>query len=1076
MKIKNYRSGFAHLFLVILGGILIVGVGLFIASGLGPNVLTSLVAPFPNPTTNSNLSNSGDDQLLVSTLTKELKQSSVARSATNLVSGDINARLKTVAKSRKDALLRLAKKSPQAFLSSVLTQTQRNSLPVDVQSDVEQAITTTGQLTVYHFDDFARKESHFEYSLKSNSLKYSLYPTTPIEMTSGAQVRVSGYQLGGVLVANTAGPSFSVISSGPPPDAIGDQKTLFLLINFSNSNSPPFTLAQAKDIIFNGQMQKFYAEASYGKESFSGDVYGWFTLPRACDGSGCITPWLGSDLETENLILNNKIDLSKYSRVVFLINSIQGGGGWSSVGRGLVTLSNGSQYTLSQSVILSMSTDSGNFLNFPFAFSPLDYVLAHELGHALGVMHANSWDCLVGQTVYGKDCVHWEYGNTFDVMGSSNASLHFNGFYKTLYGWLDSASTLNITQSGIYTLKPLEQTLGLRVAKIQPRDASSPYYVEYRQGVGFDGALAGTKNASLISNTQGLFVNLIDDSMYYPFPRLINMRPGAPNWDQVTLNGSTVYKDAGRGITIGPIKSSSPSEITFNVQIVDPVCVRDYPLGPSGQYLFVNTISGISQYFSLNVTNHDSVVCGSSDIELSTVVPPDWSASFQNPISNIQANQTIYNNLQIDIPSTAAPGTYVIEVKAKNKTSGLENIISKITVQIVGPATLIIVSPVGGEQWEIGSKQNINWKWAGDKSYFSILLLEVNPPGSKINITPVDGLTSAVNNYDITIPYKMTPGKYTVEMCSIAPNSVCASSNGAVMISLPTPIPIALPDWANKLTAVWNLDDVGSANRINSSTVCGANCNLKPYNYIINDSISQEGKFSNRFTSAISNRLSCTSASCPALNFPSSFTIGCWARPTTEATSLKLVSNTGFMSRGRFASNIYSKGYAMSRDSGWINGKAVNYLRCSGGDGVIKSERGFNSQSASNTFQTNSWTHVACRYDASNPDNSLWSLVAITNGKASTPTNVKIIQDKLDEFDLGAIYSTSSASYFNGQLDECFATTGALSDAALCRIARCGIKGEKCTCSSLDPKTYISTGRELNCSFATIPCNAVGPI
>ncbi|MDP1689173.1 MAG: LamG-like jellyroll fold domain-containing protein [bacterium] len=1089
MKIANYRSGFAHLFIVIFGGIFLIGGIIFIASGLGPNVLTGLVVPSPVqtilPSVQNNIAsptkpfvtNSVDDQILVSTLTKELKQINTARSVTNSTPGDSNARLKTIAKSRKDALLRLAKKDPRAFLSTALTQTQRNQLPVDVQSDIEKAVTVTGKMTVYQFDDFANKKSHFEYSIKTaSSKKLTFYPTTPIAMSSGAQVSVSGFQLENVVVAGTDRASFSVQSASPPTEAIGDQKTIFLLFNFSDSNPPPFTLAQARELIFSGQMQKFYAETSYGKVSFSGDVYGWFTLPRACGGSACTNPFL-SDSQTDSFIFNNNIDLSKYTRVVFIVNSLWGGGGYSSLGRSWVTLSNGSEYNVSQSTVLALQIDNSWSYNIPFPFSSFDEVLAHELGHALGVLHANSWDCGVGQMVYGRDCVHKEYGNLFDVMGSPLGAIHFNGYYKTLYGWLDSSSILKITQSGDYTLAPLEKTSGLRVAKIQPRDASRPYYVEYRQGVGFDAALAGAKNPSLISNTQGLFVNFIDDTNYYPFPRLINMRPGPVNWDQVTLNGTTIYDDAGRGIKIGPIKSNDANGITFGVQVSDPKCVRDYP---SSLFLdhVITTTPESSVGTSIIVMDRDSIACGPSDIELSSVAPPDWSISITNPVLTVLPDNSNFSNVQIDVPASATVGKgNIVSIKARNRISGLEKIILNIEFQVLPPPTppLIITSPTGGESWGTGTSQKISWLWTGKQTSFSVSFVDIN--GAKTGATPTGGINSSLGSSNITVPSSLNPGKFTLEMCDTALKPICASSGGTVLLTLPTS---ALPDWTNKLTAVWNLEENGGnpTFRNNSSANCGTKCNLMPNTIIPNSKEKQEGYYSNNFIKTSTSRLYCSSGACTPLKFPSSFTLGCWARPTTEATSLKLVASSGFMSRGRFANNIYAKGYAMIRGSSWMGGKAVNYLNCIGGDGANRSVNGISAQSQLNTFPTNAWTHAVCRYDTTtDPDNFLWSsLVAVTNGKASTPTNVKIVQDNLAEFTIGANYSTSSSSYFDGQLDECFATNSALSNAALCRIARCGIKGEQCTCSSSDPKAYISTGRPLNCKLETIPCNAPSPI
>ncbi|MGE3310991.1 MAG: Calx-beta domain-containing protein [Limisphaerales bacterium] len=96
-------------------------------------------------------------------------------------------------------------------------------------------------------------------------------------------------------------------------------------------------------------------------------------------------------------------------------------------------------------------------------------VICHELGHNLGLSHANFWntvrpepptdpgnlpfdaDSLVGlDSVIGPgDDV--EYGDPFDIMGGGGgASAHYNGLHKVLLGWLPEASVLTVTTSGVY--------------------------------------------------------------------------------------------------------------------------------------------------------------------------------------------------------------------------------------------------------------------------------------------------------------------------------------------------------------------------------------------------------------------------------------------------------------------------------------------------------------------------------------------------------------------------------------------------------------------------------------------------
>src|SRR3989344_5180092 len=218
---------------------------------------------------------------------------------------------------------------------------------------------------------------------------------------------------------------------------------------------------------------------------------------------------------------------------------------------------------------------------FPFTWTDLDFLLAHELGHALGLMHANSWEC-GGNSIPSADseCEHREYGNVFDAMGSGGLSLHYNAYYKELLGWLPPSSTLIISQSGTYTLGPIEGYGGLRLAKIKVQGSmQTPYVLEYRKGIGFNSIL---NLPALASNKNGLFIARTVNGVF-PTSRLLDLQPNFPvsDWDDinaVTLNvGAAPFVDRGSGIIIGPVTKVSGSSIDFNVDIREPVCIRNKP-------------------------------------------------------------------------------------------------------------------------------------------------------------------------------------------------------------------------------------------------------------------------------------------------------------------------------------------------------------------------------------------------------------------------------------------------------------------------------------------------------------------
>ena len=104
----------------------------------------------------------------------------------------------------------------------------------------------------------------------------------------------------------------------------------------------------------------------------------------------------------------------------------------------------------------------------------------HEIGHNLGLQHANLWR----GTLNGEGA-NVEYGDEYDLMGSP---LHYRtaGFHainKSMLGWLGASHTREITATGIYRLYAHDagapdgsRTFALRVRKDEERD----YWIEKR--------------------------------------------------------------------------------------------------------------------------------------------------------------------------------------------------------------------------------------------------------------------------------------------------------------------------------------------------------------------------------------------------------------------------------------------------------------------------------------------------------------------------------------------------------------------------------------------------------------------
>ncbi|MGZ8938171.1 MAG: hypothetical protein ACXW32_03055 [Limisphaerales bacterium] len=163
----------------------------------------------------------------------------------------------------------------------------------------------------------------------------------------------------------------------------------------------------------------------------------------------------------------------------------------------------------------------------------------HEIGHNLGLHHANSWDDLLQSSK--------EYGDPYDVMGNaySYQLAGFNTFRKMALGWLEDTSVANVSASGIYRLyaHDTDRLLAgrkylLRIRKDNERD----YWIEKRQNfddsddMEFSGVLAYWDEWSR-SNGGTHLLDLVE----------------TPGW---AIPVSDPLVDAGAGVRIIPLRQS----------------------------------------------------------------------------------------------------------------------------------------------------------------------------------------------------------------------------------------------------------------------------------------------------------------------------------------------------------------------------------------------------------------------------------------------------------------------------------------------------------------------------------------
>jgi chitodextrinase len=113
-------------------------------------------------------------------------------------------------------------------------------------------------------------------------------------------------------------------------------------------------------------------------------------------------------------------------------------------------------------------------------------VVAHELGHNMGVHHASSlrcWDAGGTRVTISGNCSRSEYGDPFDVMGSG--SRRGGGWHLQQLGFLGAAQVGTVSASGSYTLNSITvPSGGLQLLRVPRIGTSDWYYLDFRTSGG----------------------------------------------------------------------------------------------------------------------------------------------------------------------------------------------------------------------------------------------------------------------------------------------------------------------------------------------------------------------------------------------------------------------------------------------------------------------------------------------------------------------------------------------------------------------------------------------------------------
>jgi len=356
--------------------------------------------------------------------------------------------------------------------------------------------------------------------------------------------------------------SFHTSALAQCPSPVGEQRTLVILANFLDESSEPFTRAAISDIVLNAanpdSLNAYVQEVSYGTAWVTGEVLDWVTVP--VNAADC-------DSFFDVATIGNLLDLSgapggaaSYGRFV-IVHPLQSSG--ASCPRGATsTLGPVPLATSDGSVCASLmrvAVSDASLLETTHART-----LIHELGHSLGVSHAQDLECTrrsVGDVP--QVCEVSSAGrDRYDVMGQVGLRGHYNAIFKEALGWIEPTAvrTVGALPSSV-SIDPLElPTTGVhavRVPAVYGMDggrASTHYYVTYRQAIGVDAIFPELADPStgvmirLNSTGPGLAIEsaLVDTTPNKTSATLSHLDDSA----DVSLSLGEVYIDRRHGLSI----------------------------------------------------------------------------------------------------------------------------------------------------------------------------------------------------------------------------------------------------------------------------------------------------------------------------------------------------------------------------------------------------------------------------------------------------------------------------------------------------------------------------------------------
>ena len=177
-------------------------------------------------------------------------------------------------------------------------------------------------------------------------------------------------------------------------------------------------------------------------------------------------------------------------------------------------------------------------------------VVAHELGHNQGLQHSHAWKPGGSSAIEAGE--HVEYGDMFDVMGSSDSipEGHFNAKHKETLLYLESANITTVTASGTYRVFRHDHRGAAGVQALRIAAGAYEYLVEHRRLVPRTAQAHGDR----VRTGACVHWTRYPDGVKGPGTYLLDATPqSAGDMNDAPFELNHTFTDPGRGISITPV-------------------------------------------------------------------------------------------------------------------------------------------------------------------------------------------------------------------------------------------------------------------------------------------------------------------------------------------------------------------------------------------------------------------------------------------------------------------------------------------------------------------------------------------